>query len=438
MTEYKYKPRVPVWKYTYKTGPERGSVLFESPQPAWNDERGSIVLRQTNDTEENKVWINLDPDLVERCDTGHSAAPDYTDAHGLLVTDGFGWSLQSYFGPRRRSGGPLVAYTRGERVWVEHNMTHGLDANDYIPVISMDTLEPFFVPFDHVCYVPTLIRADAASGADFFATAAGPVKDLLRHGGQARRAQALFEWPAGRPERTRIIWAERSGETGYLMSQGGRPSAFCEINDLDDRMDIFREEWSVLSQERQARNLIPKGDDDAYPESEGSSGLLDLAEVEGYYLDSPGPSTRAQSVNQDQLELDETWMDIEMTTRVKIETDIEEDSEATVATHPSSPSSHKINQKLIPPALQSHHRCNLTTDCPMKHHSIETTHGQRAKLKTLPHYHVLDSDTMICSLGEQHNARHCILRVGSHGCVLARDGEHSCCFLGNVTPAPSA
>jgi len=362
-------PHVPVWTYTYKQGPDRGNIIFQSPQSAWHEERKAIVLRQVNGALQNKAWVNYDPNLVERC-ANEEDYPCCNDAHGVLASDGFGWALQSFFGNKRRKGGPLVSYVKGERIWVEHDMNHGLEIHDFIPVISIDTLESFLIPFDRICWTPQFVRTDRTN-VHYLATVIGSVKEIVS-GDRISRVQAVVEWPAGMPFRAKLQWISRNPDLD-IMDSKHNPFAYRPIIDVNDRVHLFQDQWSVLA----AFNFNNSDHDDySDSESEGSSGFIDLDEP---FIPA------AQQEQDDDMHLSE----------------------------------------LTQQHLAFRDSCNMSTACQTGHQSVQLEDGQTVALRTLRHYHVQHHDTTLCSQAAQHTD-HCILRVDNWTCVLA-SAQHMCC-----------
>lgn len=237
MVEVQYNFQGSIWTYTYASGPGAGTVFFQSPQRNWSDRRRSLVLRQANSDAENTVWVNRDPSLVKPCGDHDLAFPTLVDAHGVIVRDGWGLAVEPSCGSPDGDGAPLIPYHRGERVWVEQSLSP-MDRGESIPVISIDTLEFFRIPSKYICFVPQLVKPDKR-GNDYFATPAGPVRNVIDDG-QQRRTQCFFKWPAGRPQAMTHEWVS-------WVPGSGRPGAYRDVSDVYERRRLFRQQWAILS-----------------------------------------------------------------------------------------------------------------------------------------------------------------------------------------------
>ncbi|KAF4124612.1 hypothetical protein GMORB2_5278 [Geosmithia morbida] len=287
MAEVQYNFQSAVWHYTYRHGPEAGVVFLESPQRFWSNQRGSIVLRQVNSTSANKAWVNRDPSLVKRCRSdldqssgdGRVDFPTLSDAHGLLIKNGWATpatECKSGASPTRHNnnddghggggggGGadrPLVPYRRGERIWVEHSLqpsdAEGDDGS--IPVISIDTLRHFRVPSRYICFVPQLVRPSFETlplprgiSPSVFATPVGPAHDMSVRGCRYKM-QAYFEWPSNQPARATCKWEtwpslpSSSSATAEGVVVPRLPTRFHPLADVEERRRLFRHHWAILS-----------------------------------------------------------------------------------------------------------------------------------------------------------------------------------------------
>uniref|UniRef100_A0A8H7NKI2 Uncharacterized protein n=1 Tax=Bionectria ochroleuca TaxID=29856 RepID=A0A8H7NKI2_BIOOC len=243
MPEVQYNPQGAVWKYTYAEGSESGQVFFHSPQRHWSDQRASLVLRQVNSTDENKVWINTDPSLVVRCDELNSF-PTPEDAHGVIICSGLARSLS----PSRIQ----VTHHRGERIWVEHTLNPECGPNGLIPVISLDTLEHFEIPHRHICFVAQVTRFDAL-GSQYYGTLVGPALNRQsvepqehQSQQQPQRSQAYVEWPASKPQLARFQWHPCRPDAGEDASSSRHGLQLLES--VEERRRLFQTNWAVVSQ----------------------------------------------------------------------------------------------------------------------------------------------------------------------------------------------
>ena len=244
MVEVQYNFQGSLWTYTYASGPDAGSVFFQSPQRCWSNRRKSLVVRQANSDKENKVWLNRDPSLLKRCGDCDPVLPTLADAHGVIARDGWGTAVQPSCGSPEGDGAPLIPYHRGERVWVEQSLSP-VDKGESVPVISIDTLEFFRIPSKYICFVPQLAKTDNR-GIDCLATPAGPVHNITRDGRQ-RQTQAFFKWPAGRPQETTREWD--SWDSGDAETLGARKlNDYRHVSDVYQRRQLFRQQWAVLSE----------------------------------------------------------------------------------------------------------------------------------------------------------------------------------------------
>ncbi|VUC33172.1 unnamed protein product [Clonostachys rosea] len=243
MHEVRYNPEGAVWKYTYAEGSGSGRVFFQSPQRYWSKQRASLVLRQVNSTDENKVWINTDPSLVVRCDES-SSFPTPADAHGLILCGGQARSLS----PSRGQ----VTHHRGERIWVEHSVDPECGPNGLIPVISLDTLEHFEIPHRNICFMPQVTRFDA-SGRQYYGTPVGAARNRPsaepqhRSQRQPQRSQAYIEWPASKPQLALFQWHPCRSDT----SEDTDPSrhGLQLLESVEERRHLFQSNWAVISQD---------------------------------------------------------------------------------------------------------------------------------------------------------------------------------------------
>ncbi|CAG9995828.1 unnamed protein product [Clonostachys byssicola] len=247
MPEVQYNPQGAVWKYTYAEGPESGRVFFHSPQRHWSDQRASLVLRQVNSTDENKVWINTDPSLVVRCDELNSF-PTPEDAHGVIICSGLARSLS----PSHRQ----ITHHRGERIWVEHSINPECGPNGLIPVISLDTLEHFEIPHRHICFVAQVTRFDAFGG-QYYGTPVGPARNRQpvepqQHQSrqQSQCSQAYVEWPVSKPQLACFQWHPSHSDAGEDASSSLHGLQLLES--VEERRRLFQTNWVVVSQHLQA------------------------------------------------------------------------------------------------------------------------------------------------------------------------------------------
>lgn len=295
MAEVQYNFRGAVWDYTYSSGPGSDVVFFQSPQRLWSDRRKSVVLRQVNSDAQNKVWVNKDASLVRRCHGNDgSDFPTLTDAHGLLIQDGFAVPADPA-GER----GALVPYHRGERVWIEQSL-HPSDADDIVPVVSIDTLHHFTISSRYICFVPQLVRSGGPGKEDRFATLAGPVHEIA-DGGRRYATQAFFEWPAGHPEKATRQWDR------WTPSGAAKPRALQEfrpLDDVDERRRQFRRHWAILSDRLSVALDDDDMDDDDVPQlswsmhglgssSDSSEDTLDR-QIGSFSADSPAVDVRSR------------------------------------------------------------------------------------------------------------------------------------------------
>ncbi|CAH0039254.1 unnamed protein product [Clonostachys solani] len=305
MREVQYNPQGAVWKYTYAEGSESGRVFFHSPQRHWSDQRASLVLRQVNSTDENKVWINTDPSLVVRCDE-LNPFPTPADAHGVIVCSGLARSLSP--------SGRQVTHHRGERIWVEHSLDPECGPNGLIPVISLDTLEHFEIPYRHICFVAQVTRFDAF-GSQYYGTPVGPARnpqsiEPQQHQSQQQpqRSQAYVEWPASKPQLALFQWHPCHSDTGEDTSPSHHGLQLLES--VEERRRLFQTNWAVVSQHLRAPTP-PSEENDAISLSR-SSAQADTQNVRKKRKESqssPGPVSWVRYARmQDNLEHgDQPW-----------------------------------------------------------------------------------------------------------------------------------
>lgn len=275
MVEAHYNFQCGAWQYTHATGPDAGRVIFHSPQRSWSKKHQSLVLRQANGDGENKVTVVKDPALFRRCGDDDKN-PIVLDAHAVIVRDGWARPVNPTCGPSEGDGAPLVPYHRGERVWIEQSLDLNPDEDFHVPVVSLDSLELFKIPYKYMCFIPQLVKSDVL-GNEHFATPVGSINDITENN-QHLRSQAYFVWPSGQPNKTLCQWDkwEASNE-----NTSGELCRYSRLANTEERRCFFRQQWSILSEEFENEDNYSMVDDADDVRSENSSATFgeDLVNV---------------------------------------------------------------------------------------------------------------------------------------------------------------
>ncbi|KFA79312.1 hypothetical protein S40288_10799 [Stachybotrys chartarum IBT 40288] len=234
-------PKVPVWKYGYAPyGKQAEQVVVYSPQKTIGSNTRRIILKQANGLDTNKVWINLNIYDYQRCDPDNEEEL-FDNAHGVIVRHGTARGIQA------EGNYALFQYKPGERVWVESRVKPGpeSDLRDSIPIINLDTLERYDIPYRHVCFVPEIVSSndsdDNLASIVSHTFSYNPTNSLA--------SQPLYQlyvvWHADDPSCARLEWDTwqrncRNSKTGPRMLKGFRRMR------PKEQLDAFGHEWHSL------------------------------------------------------------------------------------------------------------------------------------------------------------------------------------------------
>ncbi|RSL53766.1 hypothetical protein CEP53_007640 [Fusarium sp. AF-6] len=265
--------RVRVWRYTYKAeGHDGDPILLNSPQESPDERHDTLVLRQINSDAENKVWIQ---EQASQHFKRHSDAPEgplMDDAHGVIVRDG-----QAKMIPRQGERAATHDYKRGDRVWVERSLvpTHNIDKDENrIPVIDLESLRLFEVPYDYICFVPQLSKR--SESGEHHAAAVGSVLNTFQEK-KKTKSRIYFRWMADTPDKVSYVWLNKKDKHDLEEMR-----SYAKIQNLDRKRRVFRNQWQALTKKLALLGLlmgdevIPGPVDRFESSSDSDAGDLDL------------------------------------------------------------------------------------------------------------------------------------------------------------------
>lgn len=273
MVQEQYSFQVAVWKHTYTPGlehtPEENQKIFHSPQQSWSQRHKAIVLRPVGADAVHGAWANTNPSLVSRSET--DPGPVFVDADGVIITNDWGEAIrQDGMTPE----GALVAYHRGERIWVERSLEAGADEDGTIPVISLDSLEVFRIPLKHVCFVPQRSKTDE-HGKRHYATTAVVVQHHLttittvdidsdQDEDKEEALQGYFTWPVDEPDKLTLSWDGWWPFTSAKLLRN--VSGYRPLWDLEARNHAFQQQWAAMATITANSEAPERGNSEARPE----------------------------------------------------------------------------------------------------------------------------------------------------------------------------
>lgn len=265
--------RVRVWRYTYKVEGHGGDpILLNSPQESPDERHDTLVLRQINSDAENKVWVQ---EQASQHFKRHSDAPEgplMDDAHGVIVRDG-----QAKMIPRQGKRAATHDYKRGDRVWVERSLvpTHNIDNDENrVPVIDLESLRLFELPFDYICFIPQLSKR--SESGEHHAAAVGSVLNTFQ-GKKKTKARIYFRWMAETPDKVSYVWLNKKDKHDLEEM-----SSYAKIQNLERKRRIFRNQWQALTKKLALLGLlmgdevVPGAVDRLESSSDSDAGDLDL------------------------------------------------------------------------------------------------------------------------------------------------------------------
>ncbi|KAH6973535.1 hypothetical protein BKA56DRAFT_455681, partial [Ilyonectria sp. MPI-CAGE-AT-0026] len=256
-----------VWRYTYTERSGGGTILLNSPQESQDERHDTLVLRQVNSDAENKVWIQEQASRFFRRHGQASAEPLMDDAHGVLVRDGHAWTI-----PKQGEKAVTHEYCRGDRVWIDRSLvpTHNIEKDgNKIPVVDLESLNIFGVPFDYISFVPQLVKKDGSG--EQHAVAVGPILNTFI-GKRKAKTQIYFRWPADKPDQVSYVWLNRKDKNDLKEIK-----AFVEIECEVQKQEAFRHHWQALTKKLARLGLlfgdeIVDGPEDLFDSSSDSEG----------------------------------------------------------------------------------------------------------------------------------------------------------------------
>lgn len=367
--------RVRVWRYTYKAGGHGGeTILLNSPQESPDERHDTLVLRQINSDAENKVWVQ---EQASQHFKRHSDAPEgpmMDDAHGVIVRDG-----QAKMIPRQGERAATHDYKRGDRIWVERSLvpTHNIDDDENrIPVIDLESLRLFELPFDYICFVPQLSKR--SESGEHHAAAVGSVINTFQ-GKKKTKARIYFRWMADTPDKVSYIWLNKKDKHDLKEMD-----SYAKIQNLERKRRVFRNEWHALTKKLAVLGLL-MGDEVVH-------GAVDRLE---------------SSSDSDAEDLDLHWRT---------------GPTAVWLLFLESGPEHELTD------VQSSY-CNLDPCPAFNDPDLDLVASYIGGYQWIEHYHVQDEDLDECPRGSEHKG-HCVLRDNRTRCAYATDRvPHTCCKL---------
>lgn len=263
--------KIRVWKYTFLEPGGSDVIILNSPQKSDTERDGTLVLRQTNSDAENKVWIQEQPSQSLAQYKPESEAEFFDDAHGVVLREGLA----------KVTSGPCTAdkvhrYRRGDKVWVcglapSHNVT---DDAKMIPVVDLQSLRTFDIPFDYICFVPGYKTTN--DSGERHATIAGPVVNAFQ-GKKKMKARAYFVWPVKDVRDVSLLWLNKTEPNDVALMK-----SFRDMGSSDEKRQAFQRQWRALTAKLSGLGLLMGDDildgdwDKSDPSSTGSTENLEL------------------------------------------------------------------------------------------------------------------------------------------------------------------
>ncbi|KAF7544665.1 hypothetical protein G7Z17_g9771 [Cylindrodendrum hubeiense] len=246
MAELEPDFQIRVWRYAYAEGSGGGAIVLNSPQESADKKHDTLVLRQVNSDAENKVWKQEQASHLFKRASQVPGKPLMDDAHGVIVRDGHARTI-----PRQGEKAVTHEYCRGDRVWVERSLvpTHDIEEDgNRIPVVDLESLKIFEIPFEYISFVPQFIKKD--DSGEHHAVAVGPVLNTFL-GKRKTKARVYFQWPADKPDKVSYVWLNKKNKADL-----NEMKAFIQIEALDKKQEAFRNHWQALTKKFAGLGLL--------------------------------------------------------------------------------------------------------------------------------------------------------------------------------------
>ncbi|CAM1502124.1 Fc.00g041080.m01.CDS01 [Cosmosporella sp. VM-42] len=278
--------KIRVWKYTYADVSGAGTIFLHSPQETEDKNNGTLILRQVNSEAENKVWIQ--ENAVQLFKRSMQGPPEgfLDEAHGVIIRDGQGKTL-----PGQNDKFAIHQYKRGDRIWVERSLvpTRDIDKNDnMIPVINLEKLVLFEIPFDYICFVPQFTKTDGA-GVQYAACPGSVLNTFLSK--RKTKARIYFHWSADKPGKVSYMWLNKKDK-----DESKTMDAFSQIERPEQRRQAFRNHWLALTKKYAELGLLI-GDEILQGGADRFESSSDSSDEELTLHWRPGPITQQNCCN---------------------------------------------------------------------------------------------------------------------------------------------
>ncbi|KAJ4318772.1 hypothetical protein N0V84_006672 [Fusarium piperis] len=230
--------RVRVWRYTYKAEGHGGdTILLNSPQESPDEHNDTLVLRQINSDAENKVWVQEQASQHFKRHVDAPEGPLMDDAHGVIVRDGHAKVI-----PRQGEMAVTHNYNRGDRIWIERSLvpTHNIDDDENrVPVIDLESLRVFELPYEYICFVPQLSKR-SESGEQHTAVVGSEINTFLDK--KKTKARIYFRWMADTPDKVSYVWLNKKDKHDLKEMD-----SYAKIQSLERKRRLFGNQWHALT-----------------------------------------------------------------------------------------------------------------------------------------------------------------------------------------------